>query len=225
MKLTRAFYARPTLDVAADLLGKVLVQTDAGCARAASSWRSRPISANPIPACHAAAGPTRRNEPLYGPPGYAYVYLNYGMHALVNAVVEAEGMPAAVLIRALDPLDGVVAMRRRRARAGRTRRRGAVGAARPAVAVTDLCRGPGNLTVAMGITLDENRVDLGGDRLFIEDRGLPVGPIAWSSRVGIYRRHRTRVARLPLRPCRGVRAPRRTALAVRGASPARHRGR
>ena len=185
VKLTRAFYARPTLDVAADLLGKVLVHDRRGVRTSGVIVEVEAYIGESDPACHAAAGPTRRNEPLYGPPGYAYVYLNYGMHALVNAVVEAEGMPAAVLIRALDPLDGVVAMRRRRARAGRTRRRAAAGAARPAVAVTDLCRGPGNLTVAMGITLDENRVDLGGDRLFIEDRGLPVGPIAWSSRVGI----------------------------------------
>ena len=58
------------------------------------------------PACHAAPGPTRRNAPLYGPPGIAYVYLNYGIHYLVNAVTEAEGWPAAVLIRALEPLEG-----------------------------------------------------------------------------------------------------------------------
>ena len=70
------------------------------------------------PACHAAPGPTRRNAPLYGPPGFAYVYLNYGIHCLVNVVTEAEGSPAAVLIRALDPLDGIAVMRRRRARDG-----------------------------------------------------------------------------------------------------------
>ena len=66
------------------------------------------------PACHAAPGPTRRNEPLYGPPGYAYVYLNYGIHALVNLVTEQRGSPAAILIRALEPLEGIDAMRRRR---------------------------------------------------------------------------------------------------------------
>ena len=66
------------------------------------------------PACHAAPGPTRRNAPLYGPPGRAYVYLNYGIHYLVNAVTEAEGSPAAVLIRALAPLEGVELMARRR---------------------------------------------------------------------------------------------------------------
>src|SRR6185295_869018 len=66
------------------------------------------------PACHAAPGPTRRNEPLYGPPGVAYVYLNYGMHYLVNAVTERRGQPAAVLIRALEPLEGIDLMVRRR---------------------------------------------------------------------------------------------------------------
>ena len=67
------------------------------------------------PACHAAPGPTTRNAPLYGPPGVAYVYLNYGMHYLVNAVTEAKGAPAAVLIRALAPLDGIALMTKRRA--------------------------------------------------------------------------------------------------------------
>jgi DNA-3-methyladenine glycosylase len=133
------------------------------------------------PACHAAPGPTRRNAPLYGAPGHAYVYLNYGIHCLVNVVTEAHGSPAAVLIRALDPLEGIDVMRRRRARAmkGRTRRPAA------AFRTHDLCRGPGNLTMAMGITLAENRVDLLGRRLFVEDRGIDLGPIAWGPRIGI----------------------------------------
>ena len=109
------------------------------------------------------AGPTRRNAPLYGPPGYAYVYLNYGIHYLVNAVTEAEGSPAAVLIRALAPLDGIELMTRRRARAdGRTDE-------------AALCRGPGNLTQALGITLKQNRLDLTRTPLWIEDRGLSGG--------------------------------------------------
>src|SRR5207245_3853242 len=103
-------------------------------------------------------------------PVHAYVYLNYGIHSLVNIVTEPAGWPAAVLIRALDPIDGIDAMRRRR---------GSV--ANP----HDLCRGPGNLTVAMGITLAENRVDLLGDRLFVEDRALSYGPIVWGPRIGI----------------------------------------
>ena len=110
------------------------------------------------PACHAAPGPTKRNEPLYGPPGVAYVYLNYGMHYLVNAVTEAKGSPAAVLIRALQPLEGIELMMKRRGPG--TRR----------IQEADLCRGPGNLTRALGITLKENTLDLTSSRLWIEDR-------------------------------------------------------
>ena len=93
-------------------------------------------------ACHAAPGPTARNAPLYGPPGVAYVYLTYGVHYLVNAVTEPAGSPAAVLIRALEPIEGEPLMRRRRAKG--TRRTGG------AFASLDLCRGPGNLTRALG---------------------------------------------------------------------------
>lgn len=132
------------------------------------------------PACHAAPGPPRRNQPLYGMPGRAYVYLNYGIHCLVNVVTEAQGSPAAVLIRALDPIDGVETMRRRRARAMKGHR-----AASTSPGWHELCRGPGNLTMAMGITLAENRVDLAGDRLYIEDRGIEVASITWGPRVGI----------------------------------------
>jgi DNA-3-methyladenine glycosylase len=124
------------------------------------------------PACHAAPGPTGRNAPLYGPPGLAYVYLNYGIHYLVNAVTEAEGHPAAVLIRALAPLDGVPLMRKRRA-------------VTADVADTGLCRGPGNLTRAMGITLADNLLDLVSSRLVIEDRGRAVHDVSWGPRVGI----------------------------------------
>jgi DNA-3-methyladenine glycosylase len=110
------------------------------------------------PACHAAPGPTRRNEPLYGPPGIAYVYLNYGIHYLVNAVTESEGHPAAVLIRALEPVEGVELMATRRAPDGRP------------VDPADLCRGPGNLTRALGITLEHNKLDLTAATLSVEDR-------------------------------------------------------
>jgi DNA-3-methyladenine glycosylase len=134
------------------------------------------------PACHAAPGPTGRNQPLYGPPGYAYVYLNYGIHCLVNVVTEARGAPAAVLIRALDPIDGVDVMRRRRARVTKGRRPRAADAP---FARHELCRGPGNLTLAMGITLAENRVYLLGDRLYVEDRGTAIDVIEWGARIGI----------------------------------------
>jgi DNA-3-methyladenine glycosylase len=170
--LKRSFYNRPTLDVARDLIGKVLVHdTRAGLASGVIVEAEAYIGESD-PACHAAPGPTKRNAPLYGPPGVAYVYLNYGIHYLVNAVTEAEGWPAAILIRALEPLDGIALMRRRRGK--------------PADAdVDDLCRGPGNLTKALGITLHQNCLDLTASALRIEDRRLPARRVAWSRRIGI----------------------------------------
>jgi DNA-3-methyladenine glycosylase len=181
VKPPRAFYDRPTLDVARDLLGLVLVHNRRGVLTSGMIVEVEAYIGESDPACHAAPGPTRRNQPLYGHPGHAYVYLNYGIHCLVNVVTEAHGSPAAVLIRALEPLEGIAVMRRRRARVmkGRTRR------AAVDLSSREICRGPGNLTMAMGITLDENRLDLLGERLYIEDRGLQVGSIAWGPRIGI----------------------------------------
>lgn len=182
MILTRDFYERSTLEVARDLLGKVLVHRRAGIQTSGRIVEVEAYIGEADPACHAAPGRTRRNAPLYGPPGFAYVYLNYGIHSLVNAVTEPQDSPAAVLIRALEPIEGIATMRRRRARAMKGRR---------AVSVADLpdaalCRGPGNLTMAMGITLEENQLDLTGSRLFIEDPGDAItAAVAWGTRIGI----------------------------------------
>ena len=175
--LPRDFYQRPTLDVARDLIGKVLVhETPAGVA-AGTIVEVEAYIGESDPACHAAPGPTRRNAPLYGPPGFAYVYLNYGIHYLVNAVTEAKGSPAAVLIRALEPVEGESLMRKRRARF----------AGRPADAfdTMELCRGPGNLTRALGISLRQNLRDLTSSTLRIESRTLAPRPVVWSRRIGI----------------------------------------
>ena len=181
VKLPREFYDRPTLDVARDLIGKVLVHDRRGVRTSGLIVEAEAYIGESDPACHAAPGPTRRNAPLYGRPGFTYVYLNYGIHCLVNVVTEPHGSPAAVLIRALEPIEGIGIMRRRRARLmkGRQARRD-----RP-LAEHDLCRGPGNLTMAMGITLADNLVDLIGDRLFVEDRGIQMARVIWAPRVGI----------------------------------------
>ena len=175
--LTRDFYARPTLVVARELVGKVLVhETPAGLSSGVIVETEAYIG-EADPACHAAPGPTTRNAPLYGPPGLAYVYLNYGIHYLVNAVTEPEGWPAAVLIRALEPFEGEAIMRRRRAR----------GTGKPAASydAAALCRGPGNLTRALGISLRQNLRDLVASELRIEDAGLGTRELAWSRRIGI----------------------------------------
>jgi DNA-3-methyladenine glycosylase len=181
VKLPRAFYDRPTLDVTRDLLGKVLVHNRRGALTSGVIVEVEAYIGEEDPACHAAPGPTVRNAPLYGPPGFAYVYLNYGIHSMMNVVSESEGSPAAILIRALDPIEGIAIMRRRRGRVMKGRR--AIDAA--GLTAHDLCRGPGNLTMAMGITLAENREDLLGERLFIEDRGVRVEGVDWGPRIGI----------------------------------------
>jgi DNA-3-methyladenine glycosylase len=175
--LSRDFYARPTLDVARALIGKVLVHDTPTGLTSGIIVETEAYIGEADPACHAAPGPTARNAPLYGPPGIAYVYLNYGIHYLVNAVTEAEGWPAAVLIRALEPHEGESLMRRRRSRGTGRRER--------TFAISELCRGPGNLTRALGVALRHNLMDLTDSPLRIEDRGLPPREVAWTPRIGI----------------------------------------
>jgi len=174
--LPRAFYARPTLDVLRDLIGHVLVHDERAGRTSGVIVEAEAYIGEADAACHAAPGPTPRNAPLYGPPGFAYIYLNYGLHEMVNAVTEPAGRPAAILIRALEPLEGIARMRRRRAR-----RRGTGSS----LETVDLCRGPGNLTVALGIDRRLNRADLTASRLRIEDHGIRAAPLGWSPRIGI----------------------------------------
>jgi DNA-3-methyladenine glycosylase len=181
-KLPREFYDRPTLDVARDVIGKRLVATRRGVRTSGIIVEVEAYIGESDPACHAAPGPTKRNRPLYGPPGFAYVYLNYGIHALVNLVTERVGSPAAVLIRALDPREGLDVMRRRRGRTMRGRR---LLTANHVIPDHDLCRGPGNLTMAMGITLADNQCDLLGERLFLEDVEGEAPRLVWGPRIGI----------------------------------------
>jgi DNA-3-methyladenine glycosylase len=167
------FYARPVLDVARELIGCV-VEHD-GCSGVIVETEAYHESE---PACHAYAGLTPRTEVLFGPPGLAYVYRSYGIHALLNAVCEPEGVGAAVLIRALAPLDGIELMRERR---------GLVGG-RPARDV-ELCSGPGKLTQALGIRLDQNGASLarGPVRIGERENGWREPPVAIGTRIGITR--------------------------------------
>lgn len=174
-RLGRDYYDRDTLEVARELLGCTLVHDGPDGVASGRIVEVEVYQGEDDPACHAAAGRTKRTEPLYSRPGHAYIYLIYGMYYCLNAVTRAEGMPSAVLIRALEPLDGLDRMRSRRA--ARARRR-------TPVADLDLANGPGKLCDALGLTLDHNRLDLIGDTLWIEP-GAPPAEVAWTPRVGI----------------------------------------
>ena len=177
------FYARPVLEVARDLIGCSVEH--AGAAGVIVETEAYHQSE---PACHAFVGRTPRTETLFGEPGCAYVYRSYGVHALLNAVCEPEGVGAAVLIRALSPTTGLEAMRTRRspASAGRPPRE------------QDLCSGPGKLTQALGIALCENGSSLEQGPIRIRPRaGEWLEPsLLQDTRVGI-----TRAAELRWRFC------------------------
>lgn len=174
----REFYDRSVHEVAHDLVGCVL--------------RHGPTAARIVetesyhmdePACHAYAGLTPRTEVLFGEPGIAYVYRSYGIHALLNAVAEPEGVGAAALIRAVEPIEGIEVMRDRRG----------------PVRDLDLCSGPGKLTQAMGIWLDLNGTRLAGPgpiEILPSDAGDRAPRIVRGVRIGI-----TKAADLPWRFC------------------------
>lgn len=141
--LPRRFYDRDTEVVARDLIGRVLECTRDGVTCRGIISETEAYLGEHDPACHAAVGRTTRTAGLYGPPGTAYVYFIYGMYWCVNAVTRAEGLPSAVLIRGVRPLEGLDAMRRRREAGARgTRRR---------IADHALADGPGKLCRAFGI--------------------------------------------------------------------------
>lgn len=172
--LPPSFYARPTLTVARELIGALLVHDTLAGRTAGRIVEVEAYIGECDPACHAAAGLTARTAPLYGPPGHAYVYLNYGMHLLLNAVTEADGQPAAVLLRALVPVEGETLMRMRR-----------FGATDTAHETAGLCRGPGNLGRAMGVTRADNRVSLSAGSLTINHDDAPPPAVVWTPRIGV----------------------------------------
>lgn len=176
--LEPGFYARPAADVAPDLLGCLLVSEVGGERTVGRIVETEAYTGPDDPACHAAAatGRTRRNDPLYGRPGTAYIHLNYGIHWCLNAVTDREGHPAAVLIRALEPVEGEDIMRRRRGHA-------------------ELTSGPARLTEALGIGPDLQRHPLSGAPVWLEPgTRVPSSDIVTTLRVGI-----SKGADMPLR--------------------------
>lgn len=140
MILSRQFYDRPTLQAARELIGARLVRILDGVRLAGLITEAEAYISEKDMACHAKAGCTQRTAVMYGEPGHAYVYFTYGNHWMLNVVAEREGYPAAVLIRAIQPVEGIEIMSQRRS--GRD------------------TNGPGKLCQAMGITKAENGVDL-----------------------------------------------------------------
>jgi len=166
-KLTRDFYSAPTLVLAREILGKYLIHRTRDGVLSGRIVETEAYRGLDDQASHARFGYTPRSRLMFGPPGYAYIYLIYGMYHCLNVVTEPSGSPAAVLIRALEPADGIMAMRKRRGR-GR-----------------DLTNGPGRLCMALGIDGSLNGMDFWGDELYVEDRGEGVGEIVSSPRVGV----------------------------------------
>src|SRR5687768_7200718 len=169
-KVPRSFYSGSTLEVASNLLGKVLVRRIGRRNLAGKIVETEAYVGPHDLACHASKGRTPRTSIMFGPPGFAYVYMIYGFYFCLNAVTENEGYPAAVLIRALKPLENVRAMRMLRRNPARD---------------INIASGPGKLCMAMSINKELNGADLTGKILFIEDRRIDPGPILTSPRVGI----------------------------------------
>jgi DNA-3-methyladenine glycosylase len=170
--LKRAFFARSVHEVAPDLIGAtLLVDGVGGIIVEVEAYH------HTDPAAHSYRGPTPRNQVMFGPPGFAYVYRSYGIHWCVNFVCEEEGSASAVLLRALEPTHGIAAMRRRRHLSD----------------VHALCSGPGKLTEALGITIAHNALPLDRPPIALHAR-TEEAEVAVGVRIGI-----TKAVELPWR--------------------------
>ena len=181
-RLPRHFYARSALEVAPDLLNKVLIAPDGRAGRIVEVEAYRGAD---DPGSHGFRGMTKRNATMFGPPGHLYVYFTYGMHWCANVVAETDGVAAAVLLRALTPLEGLDAMYEARRSAARRDR--------------DLCSGPAKLTQALGIDGTLDGADLvSGDRgaTIVDDAEPPPPSPAATTRIGL-----SNGAELPWRFC------------------------
>jgi DNA-3-methyladenine glycosylase len=168
----RWFYARPALDVARDLLGLVLVRRSPEGTVAGRIVEVEAYVGIEDRASHAWRGRTPRNSVMFGPPGHAYVYFIYGMHWCLNFVSDADGVPSAVLLRGVEPLEGIERMRARRPKARKDQQ---------------LTSGPARLCQAFAVTGELNGADLcaSGSVLYVEDRRLGHSPIIAVPRVGV----------------------------------------
>jgi DNA-3-methyladenine glycosylase len=176
--LSEDFYARPVLEVARELIGCTVTHGEtAGVIVETEAYHESE------PACHAFVGVTPRTRILFGPPGRAYVYRSYGIHALFNAVCEPEGVGAGVLIRALAPRSGIELMAARRGLGQGASPRALSRAARLEL----LCSGPGKLTQALDISLAQNGTSLsnGPVRIGPRARGWEGPPVLEGTRIGI----------------------------------------
>jgi len=172
-QLPREFYARDTLTVARELLGKRLVRLDESVRLSGSITEVEAYIGEDDRASHASPGPTARNAPMYGPPGYTYVYLIYGVHHCLNVVTERAGFPAAILIRATEPQEGLATIQQRRG---------------PQNPPSNLTCGPGRVCAALGIDRTLNNHDLCASEalLWIEDAApIPDTQVARSPRIGV----------------------------------------
>ena len=170
--LTRAFFSRPTRTVAREILGCLLVRYLNGHRLSGIIVEAEAYIGEKDLACHAKAGRTPRTEVMYGPAGFSYVYFTYGMHWMLNVVTESKDFPAAVLIRAIQPMEGVDVMRR--LRGGKE--------------TSNLCSGPAKLTQALDITRAHNGLDLcqPSSSISIEPyRAYPSSSIVVGPRIGL----------------------------------------
>lgn len=178
-KLSNRFFRAPAVELAERLLGTILVSRVGSVRTAGRICEVEVYRGEEDRACHARNGPTPRNRVMYGPPGFAYIYVIYGMYHCLNIVAEPRSYPAAILIRALDPVEGIETMRRRRLRG----RRGHGG---PPAGALELATGPGRLCQALGLDRRHDGTDLTGETLFLEaGRRLPRTSIERAPRVGL----------------------------------------
>jgi len=174
-KLPRSFYLRPTITVARDLLGKTLYRRIGKKLLRGIIVEVEAYLGEKDPASHAYRGRTKRNEAMFKKGGHLYVYFTYGMHFCANVVTEDEGIGHAVLLRAIEPIEGIHIMERNRKMEDRIRR---VQAA--------LTNGPAKLCQALGIAREENGTDLLGHEIFIAGgKTVPRSQIGISPRIGI----------------------------------------